>query len=131
MKIYVASFFNTRERLRPWIEALKQAGLEITSTWMDEPLKSGQKVEDTETHLYTAEELFRFAERDVEELLRSDGIILDTFDVSHRGGREVEWGAFVFGPVQLGFIVGPKRNVFHEFAVKVFPTWEECLEYFR
>ena len=69
--------------------------------------------------------------RDVLELLDSEAIILDTFDVTPRGGREVEWGAFVFGKVRFGYVVGPKRNVFHELATKQFDIWEQCIDYFE
>lgn len=130
MKIYVASFFNTRERLRPYVTQLRGMGHIVTSEWLNEELKPGKKVEETATHLYTSEELRGFAIRDVGNLFNSTGIIVDTFDVTPRGGREVEYGAFVFGPVPLGYIVGPKRNVFHELATQVFPTWEICLDYF-
>ncbi len=131
MRLYIAGYFNTRDRLLPYVSRLWEQGHVITASWLDEELKPGQRLVDTGTHLYKAEELRNFACRDVWDLNRSEAIIMDTIDVTPRGGREVEWGAYVFGPVREGYIVGPKRNVFHELAKAVFPTWELCLDYFK
>ena len=131
MKLYIASYFNTRERLRPYVRQLQDAGHLITSTWLTEPLKPGKIAEETELRCYTNGELRSFAMQAVDDILSSDVLILDTLDEDPRGGREVEWGAFVFDMIDNGCIVGPKRNVFHELAMKVFPTWEACVEYFK
>ena len=130
MKIYVASFFNTRDRLWPYVQRLAATGHEIVSTWLVE--KPRGDILKTETSLYTPAELQGFAVRDVMELsTKSDAIIMDTFDVTPRGGREVEWGAYIFGPVRFGYIVGPVRNVFHELATAKFASWDQCIEYFQ
>ena len=128
MKLYIASYFNTCERLRPYVRQLQDAGHIITSTWLSEPIPLGMSMEDYLTSL-TPKQKLSFAQRDVGEVLQSDALILDTLDEDPRGGREVEWGAFVFDMIDEGYIVGPKRNVFHELAVEVFPTWEACVEY--
>jgi len=128
MKLYVASYFNTRDRIVPYVDQLIEQGHEIVSSWLVEtPVGDITK---THTGLYTAKQLQAFAVRDVLELGTAEAIILDTVDVTPRGGREVEWGSFVFQLVPFGYIVGPKRNVFHELATNHFETWEECLEHF-
>ena len=128
MQLYIASYFNTRDRLLPYVATLEAMGNIITSTWLKEVPKGD--ITKTHTGLYTAHELQSFAVRDVLELFNTEAVILDTFDMTPRGGREVEWGAFVFKVVPFGFVVGPKRNVFHELATTNFQTWEECLTYF-
>ena len=129
MKIYVASFFNTRDRILPYVAQLREMRHVITSSWLSEAPRGD--ITKTETKLYTPAELQGFAVADVLELHNSDVIILDTVDVTPRGGREVEWGAFVFGKVRFGYIVGPKRNVFHELATGYFDCWENCVNFFR
>lgn len=129
MRIYVASYFNTRDRITPYVRLLAAQGHTITSSWLDEVPRGD--IKKTETSLFTQHELLHFAVRDVLELKGSESIILDVVDVTPRGGREVEWGSFVFGPVSYGFLIGPPRNVFHELATAKFKTWEECLEFFN
>ncbi len=115
LSCYIASFFDTRARLLPVRETLSRLGLEVTSRWLDEP--SG---------VTTAAEFKKCAYRDIEDIKRARFLIIDTLDVTPRGGREVELGyALAWGkPIML---VGPKRNVFHELAGKHFLTWDEAL----
>ena len=128
MRIYVASYFNTRDRIIPYVNKLKELRHVITSSWLSEVPRGD--ITKTETTLYTPDELKGFAVADVIDLHNSDAVILDTVDMAPRGGREVEWGAFVFGAVRFGFVVGPKRNVFHELATGNFEDWEQCIDFF-
>ena len=114
----------------PHVGVLKEQGHEIVSSWLKE-LPRAAEIKDTTTALYTSGELQGFAVRDVLELGTAEAVIMDTIDVTPRGGREVEWGAFVFQLVPFGYIVGPKRNVLHELATKQFEDWETCLDYFK
>jgi hypothetical protein len=123
-KIYIASFFNTRQRLRQYRDELWKLGYEITSTWLDETAKP---------HGMTLHEFFRkLAIKDIAEIYRADILIIDTIDITPRGGREVEFGIAV-GEFQnkLLFLVGPKRNIFHELADRVFDSWDECLWFMK
>lgn len=121
-RIYIASFFDTRQRLRPVRDELWKMGYEVTSTWLDETAKpAGMSIQ----------EFFKkLAIKDVAEIQKADILIVDTFDVTPRGGREVEYGV-ALGQFQskLLFVVGPKRNIFHELADHQFNGWEECLDY--
>jgi nucleoside 2-deoxyribosyltransferase len=123
-KIYIASFFNTRQRLRPYRDELWKLGYEITSTWLDETAKP---------HGMNIHEFFRkLAIKDIAEIYRADILIIDTIDVTPRGGREVELGVAVASfQNKLLYLVGPKRNVFHELVDRVFESWEECLWYMK
>mgnify|MGYP001614890959 FL=1 len=115
MKVYIASYFNTRDRIVPMAHAIRDQGHTITASWLETANDDNSRPRWRE-----------YALRDMDEILASDLLIVDTFDVTPRGGREVElglaiaWGLYVWG-------VGPKRNVFHELVDPWFETWEEAL----
>lgn len=121
MKIYVASFFDTRTRIRPFADQLWHKGHELTSSWLNETAKPEGM----------SKEVFwrKLAIKDLAEVKQADMIIVDTLDITPRGGREVEYGfALAHFQTKHSYIVGPVRNVFHELADRRFDTWEECLE---
>ena len=122
MKIYIASFFDTRERLHGPAATLWKMGHEVVSTWLYEVQKPA---------LMSKEEFWRkLALKDLAEIKAADLLICDTFDVTPRGGREVEFG-FALGGFQgkMVYVVGPVRNVFHTLADKTFESWDECLRH--
>ena len=119
MKLYIAGFFDTRERLYPIRDRLKAMGHVVTSRWLGEDLTADYQIKSEEYWI-------ECAKRDKEDILRADVILIDTLDVTPRGGREVEYGiAMMTG--KLCYVVGPLRNVFHRLAHRHFHTWEECI----
>jgi nucleoside 2-deoxyribosyltransferase len=120
MKIYIASFFDTRERLRPFRDELWKLGHEVVSTWLDEVARPKEMSKQEFNR--------KLAIKDLAEIKSADLLILDTFDITPRGGREVEFG-FALGQFQskLLWIVGPNRNVFHELADDFFPSWDNVI----
>ena len=122
MKIYIAGFFDTRERLRPVRDKMWQMGHQVLSHWLDEV----SKPEGMEEEVWWR----KLALRDLVDVYASDLLIVDTLDVTPRGGREVEFGfALSRFQDQQVWVVGPYRNVFHRLADLKFDTWEECLEW--
>ena len=121
MNIYIASYFDTRDRLKPIKAQIEQLGHRVVSRWLDVPGSPPEGM--TEATYFTQE-----AMRDIEDIDRCDYIIVDTFDVTQRGGREVELGYFMGkkGTVMIA-TVGPKRNVFHYIVGANFATWEDCI----
>ncbi len=122
-RLYLAGYFDTRARLLPWRDALRAQGYEVTSRWLDE---------SKDVTYATVDEAYRLAcaLRDCDDVRHAEALIVDTFDVSERGGREFEAGlAYALG-IPL-FIVGPFRNVFHRLALRHFEDWEACLRFFR
>ena len=122
MRVYIAGYFTTRDRLRPIRDQLWKLGHEVVSTWLDEVKHPDSMDEET---------FFKkLALRDLAEIRSADLIIVDTFDVTERGGREVEFG-FALGRFQgiETWIVGPMRNVFHRLADLVFDDWTQALEF--
>lgn len=121
-RIYIASFFDTRTRLRPVRDELWKMGYEVTSTWLDETAKPAG--------MSTQEFFKKLAVKDIAEIQKADILAIDTFDITPRGGREVEYG-IALGQFQskLLYVIGPKRNIFHELADQWFDSWEGCLEH--
>lgn len=123
-RIYLASFFDTRERLSPIRDSLRGMGHEVTSRWLDEA---------SDVTVETSNAVYRraCAIRGLEDIKRSNVFILDTLDSAPRGGREVEWGVALTRLEMQRFIVGPLRNVFHSLASHRFEAWEEALGWFQ
>ena len=122
MKIYLASYFNTRARLLPIRDAIAVMGHRVVSTWLDE----GPEPNEGKNVLPEEERYGLYALRDYQEIKDCDLLIADTFDVTERGGREVELG-YALGKMKQVWVVGPRRNVFH-FTVRHFETWENALK---
>lgn len=114
MKIYIASFYDTRDRLRPICGLLEEMGYQVTSRWI-------RNQEDTKP---SEEELGTYAQRDFDDIDAADMLILDTLDETPRGGREVELG-YAVGKKEI-VIVGPKRNVFHRLFIN-YKDWPSLL----
>lgn len=120
MKIYIASFFDTRQRIRPFADQLWTKGHEVVSSWLNETAKPDGM---------SKQEFWRkLAIKDLAEVKQADCIILDTLDITPRGGREVEFGfALAHFQTKSIWLVGPVRNVFHELVDRRFDTWEQLI----
>lgn len=120
MKVYIGSFFDTRERLLPYRDQLFKLGHDVVSTWLNETKKMPEMGHD--------EFWKKLAVKDLAEIQSADLFILDTLDITPRGGREVEIGYALAGHQnRLIYLVGPVRNVFHTLADRRFDTWDECM----
>ena len=122
MKIYVASFFDTRARLAEPVTHLREMGHEVTSRWLQE-LPSAAYNTASEAYLLGC------AVVDLTDIDSSDAFILDTIDETPRGGREVEYGLALSLKLPT-FVVGPYRNVFHRLATAHYASWGEALSFF-
>jgi len=134
-KVYIAGFFDTRVRLRPYRDALNAMGdYRVLSTWLDETKDNNEtytvKGEGKLLLRSRQDDLTFFAIRDVAEVKQSDVFILDTIDETPRGGREVEFGIALTRHIPR-YRVGPARNVFHYLVTAHFDTWEELLDFLR
>jgi nucleoside 2-deoxyribosyltransferase len=120
MKIYVASFFDTRERLLPIVEQIKAIGHSVTSSWLKEP-KASTYANVTDGYRLAC------AIQDMTDIREASLVIIDTNDLSPRGGREFEMGYAIARGIPC-MIVGPNRTVFHRLALHRFETWEEAIK---
>lgn len=121
MKIYLSGMFEERNRLRPIRDTLWTFGHDVVSSWLDETM--APKGMDQATFFR------KLGTKDLLEIASADLLILDTLNVSGRGGAAFEAG-FAFGRYSRCqvWLVGPKLNPFHELFDKVFLDWNTCLE---
>lgn len=121
MRIYIASRFADRKRLRPYADRIWHMGHEVTSSWLNETSKM--------TGMSREEFWQVLAEKDLVEVARADILIRDVHAISRTGGADVEWG-LCLGQFQhkLRWLIGPVRNVFHTLAHRRFEDWEQCLK---
>ncbi len=121
MKVYIASRFADRKRLRTMADKIWALGHEVSSTWLQEVHKKKE---------LTRQEFWEhLARKDFQEISKSDLLIRDVHTISHTGGADIETG-FALAQHQncMVWIVGKPRNVFHTLADKVFPNWTACLK---
>lgn len=118
-RLYIAGKFTSQERLRLVRDEAQALGFVVTSTWLDETATD-----------YSASIAYKIecAERDLLKVLRSEVLLVDTFDVSDTGGREVEFGSVLGISGYRIAIVGPPRNIFH-YLVPGFGDWKEALQW--
>ena len=117
-KYYIAGKYTAKERLRLNRDTLERLGHRCTSGWLDHN-KVEAEVSD--------EELLEEANKDLQDVLASDWLLIDTIDESVTGGREVEMG-FAFGYYLPVVVIGPIRNIFHRRAHEHYASWDEFFE---
>lgn len=127
MRIYIASRFRDRERLRPIRELIWKVGHVVVSTWLDEIIKPDW--------LTTAQWFKKLAIKDLTEIKMSDVLVLDTLGQlvpGAGGGRETEWG-FALAQFQdkLVILVGPENQAFHYLADLHFKNWKEFFKWLK
>ena len=133
--IYIAGKMSSRYRLRPVKKLLKALGYNVLSKWMDPDVNMDPSI-DIDSLGSNLDESKAEAERDSSELDAADIFIIDTFDASQSGGREVELGMELekqklkrYKP-QAILRVGPIRNVFHTRTIP-FDNWDSVLPYLK
>lgn len=114
MRYYIAGKYTAKERLRLERDRLERGAHCCTSRWLDHNLTE----EDTSDEIKRKEAI-----KDEQDVFVSDCLIMDTFDESMTGGREVEFGMARATGITIA-LIGPVRNVFHLLANKHYETWE-------
>lgn len=136
-RFYLAARYGRREELVDYAADLVQRGHAVTSRW----LAGGHQAEALDAGgagdpgRWPLDEAVRFAQEDIDDLLRADAVVSFTEEpraTSSRGGRHVEFGMALerrlSGEDRLLVIVGPRENVFHCLPeVEVFPDWPAFL----
>ena len=119
--VYIAGFFDAQRRLRAVRDRLRTiTSWFIRARWLDEVASQVPLV----TPPSLSDDYRRYAERDLEDIMNCHLVLVDTLDVTPRGGREVEVG-YALGLGIPFIVVGPKRNVFHELHAGHFADWCE------
>lgn len=116
-RIYLASFYDDRFRLRTMREVLEKRGFEVTSRWIerDEPRGTGE----------------HRARKNLDDIKRADALVFFSEPLVHgqgQGGRHVELG-IALGTRMPIFLVGEPENAFHELSeVTRVPDLEALIE---
>lgn len=137
MKVYIASWFASKNKIRKKAEELRKHGIEVTSRWINETIPGNATVASV-----SEDYLRETAIIDIEDILAADTVVLITPTKKDyktipkpswaRGGRVFESG-FQYGLMLASrfrkgrrlVIVGPKENVFHWLSeVEHFPDWK-------
>jgi hypothetical protein len=154
MKVYIASMFADKDRVKARGKELAADGITCTSRWVDENAPHTATIKDFPDEYFRETAAF-----DIVDILAADKVVLTvpseemladaTPRASSRGGRHFESG-FVYGlilaqmmdggkPTRELVICGKRENVFHFIdglgavqhlpAIKQFDTWEDTKKY--
>jgi hypothetical protein len=154
MKVYLASMFSDKDRVKARGLELQALGIECTSRWADEKVPHNVTIKDLPTAYHE-----ETAVADLEDILKADKIVLTvpepqllvdaTVSSSSRGGRHFESG-FAYGlivaqmldggrPTRELIVLGKQENVFHYLtgqgitsrypAIRIIETWTEVKQY--
>ena len=121
LKVYLAAPYVMKDLMKARAETLRNLGIEVTSTWLDEPFKPTQGPEDL-----TPEQNRDLAENDISDIHDSHIMVFQPDDTKTivRAGRHVEFGIALALEMSI-FVVGETReNIFHYGPnVTHFPTF--------
>ena len=149
MKVYIASMFSDKDRVKQRAEELALLGIVCTSRWAWEAVPHNVAMKDCKD-----EYLRETAAIDLDDILSADKLILTvpepsllvdaTVAASSRGGRHFESG-FFYGLMLSTrtkrelIILGKPENVFHMLdgigaasrypTIKHFGTWDDVVKY--
>jgi len=110
MKVYIAARYSRKEEMKQVSELLRSEGVEVVSTWMEEPHDGNISLNDVCDAL-----LEKYSVIDVSQVIDADIMIMFSEDPligTPRGGRHVEFG-IALGTRKPIYVVGPKENIFH------------------
>lgn len=126
MKFYIAAKFCARHRIKPLNARLEELGFENTCPWFLFDVDDSADLDSLGG--YSKEEHAEQAIRDIDAVRPADVFIIDTFDETNTGGREVELGAAIILNKRIE-MVGPIRNIFHMHPnVRMWKDWHSLIE---
>lgn len=109
VRVYVGARSGMRDEARACANLLRAAGVEVTSSWHDDP--RFMPMNSLGDGKFTDAQLTGEAERDERELLRATAMVRLTDEDPGTGGCSTEWGiARTLGLRR--FLVGPRIQVF-------------------
>lgn len=121
MRVYIAARFGRQQEMRQVRAELEAMGLEVRASWLDDPPDQVLPTEDKR----------EFAERDVQEILTSNLVLLFTDPPSaYRGGtRHFEAGVAYMAQKET-ILIGPRECLhhYHLYFNRRFDTWDKALE---
>lgn len=127
MKIYLAGKYSSKEEIREKAAELRALGIEVTSTWLEEPHAPNTAMSDV-----PEDDLAVYAQNDLTDIEMADWLVFFSEDPTTsvvRGGRHVEFGYALATDMGI-LVVGPHENIFHHLPeVIVISTWNEAKEF--
>jgi nucleoside 2-deoxyribosyltransferase len=130
LKVYLAAPYSMKDVIKARAEELRAAGVEVTSSWLDEP-----HAPNTQMHEVTPAEHRQYALQDVKDVAAANVVVFHTDPTKTliRAGRHVEFGIAVGLGLSRAlpiFVVGDEReNIFHYLPqVTHFYSWESVKE---
>ncbi len=154
MRVYIASMFSDKDRVKERAHDLAVMGIACTSRWAEEKVPHNVKMSDCKD-----EYLRETAAVDIDDIIVADKLVLTvpesqllldaSIAAAARGGRHFEAG-FIYGlivaqvmdggrPTRELIILGKPENVFHMLdgigaaarypTIKHYDTWPEVLNY--
>ena len=130
--VYLASSYDRIKELNEYKRDLSDIGFIITSRWLQRHYKLDINIQIEETGLNN-DEAIHFAAEDLEDIYRSDIIILFSSICKtqySKGGHNVELGIGLALNKHI-YIVGPIENIFYNRVTNRFDTWYDCLSYLK
>lgn len=127
LRVYLAAPYSMKETIKTHAAELRERGIRVTSSWLEEPYPSTIKLSEVK-----AEENRSYAFQDIDDVLAASIMVFynDPTKSIVRGGRHVEFGmALAFGRTGRSFpifVVGEEHeNIFHYLPqVYHFATWD-------
>lgn len=127
--VYIAGRYYRRDEFRTYRDKLQNAGVIVTSRWLDETSPLDGKPSDLPDSVN-----HDIAVTDLLDVARADAMVFfaeDPYAQPPRGGRHVEFG-YALGNGKPIYVVGGKENVFHHCCtVMHFDTFEQVVEALR
>lgn len=129
MKVYLAAPYGARGAIRTYAAELREIGITVTSSWLDEKHEINAGTQGAATAL-SDQQVSDHAQTDIREVRDSDLLVLFTAKAAGTeggGGRHVETGIALAlrKPV---LVVGDPENVFHRTTgVFTFPDWHAAV----
>ena len=117
-RVYIAGAYARKYEFRAHADLLRQLGVEVMSSWLDEP-------DDPDTHLRDVpwERQRAMSVRDIQQIGASNALIAfaEPEDSPHkRGGRHVEFGVALALQKAI-YLIGKPECTFHHLAGRQYP----------
>ena len=127
MKVYLAAMYSWKPKIERYAEELRALGIEVTSTWLEEPHAPTTQLQDL-----GAENHRLYAQNDVQDINEADTFVLFSVEPTTptlRGGRHVEFGMAI-ALAKTILVVGPPENIFHYLPrVNHVDTWPQAVNW--
>lgn len=122
MKTYLAAPYSTKEYVTKCAQELRDLGIIVTSSWLNEPHVPGMQMSEL-----TPEQHQKYAMRDEIDVREADVFVFftDPTGIIVRGGRHVEFGMAVILGKPICVVGNQHENIFH-FLPNVFhfESWD-------